>query len=522
MPRTRLDTVTRKMMLPLLLASIAMLLLVLAILLRVRENAVESAGLATAKAVASQIVNLRQFYTAEIAARAEESGMRLNFDYESDRHTLPLPATLVKALGKSVTHDYPGMAIRLYSDYPFPHRAAGETYDTFEKQALQALRARPEQEQYQTERRNGQRVLRLAVADRMVAGCVTCHNARPDSPRRNWKIGDVRGVIEITVPVDQIEGKIDSGILSVGMAVLAGIFALGGVATFSTRRAAGALQSLNSELEQRVEQRTADLSHANAKLHEALHHIERSEPLAALGSVIAGVAHELSTPMGNATMVAGTLKEGVEQLAAAMAGDHMRKAQLQTFVSDACEACALLQRNLQRASELVADFKQVAADQASLRRRKFLLAELVSETLHTIAPSYKHRPVSVSTEIPPDLALDSFPGPLEQVITNLVNNAVMHGLTADKPLTIHIGARQLEDTPYVSLSFSDDGKGMSAEVAAQAFQPFFTTRLGEGGTGLGLHLVRKLVSETLGGSLEFDTQPGQGTHFQIVLPLVAP
>lgn len=510
------------MLLPLVLASVAMLLGVLAILLHVQGQTVEAAGIATAKAVASQVVNLRRFYTAEIAARATQAGMQLNFDFEQSAHTLPLPATLLKALGQSVAQEYPGMAIRLYSHYPFPNRAATETYDAFETRALDALIAAPDQPQSQMERRGKQRLFRYVVADRMQGGCVECHNTRSDSPRRDWKVGDVRGAIEITVPVDQIAGEIDRGIVSVGLAVLVGIFALGSVATLATRRAAGALHQLNDELEARVSARTADLSQANTDLREALRHIERSEPMAALGALIAGMAHELNTPMGNATLVVGALTEQIAALEETVASNQLRKSELQEFLKSANEICALLQRNVYRASELVADFKQVAADQTSLRRREFSLAELVAETLRTIAPSYKHRPVTVHTEVPSDIRLDSYPGALEQVITNLVNNAVLHGQKANTPLAIRIGAERVTTADEVKLTVSDDGQGMGAEVVAKAFQPFFTTRLGSGGTGLGLYLVKQLVQESLAGRLALDSQPGQGTRFQIFLPLVAP
>jgi len=518
----QLDSVTRKMLLPLVLASAAMLLGVLAILMHVQGQTVDAAGIATAKAVASQIVNLRKFYTAEIAARATQSGMRLNYDFDKSEHTLPLPATLVKALGKTIAQEYPGMSIRLYSHYPFPNRVATETYDDFETRALDALIAQPDQPQSRIERHGKQRLFRYVVADRMQGGCVECHNARSDSPRRDWKVGDVRGAIEVTVPVDQIAGEIDRGIVSVGLAVVVGIFALGSVATLATRRASGALHQLNDELEGRVSARTADLSQANTDLREALSHIERSEPLAALGALIAGMAHELNTPMGNATLVVGALTEQVNTLGAAVAGNQLRKSQLQEFVNSANEACALLQRNVYRASELVADFKQVAADQTSLRRREFSLAELVGETLHTIEPSYKHQPVKVFTDVPADIRLDSYPGALEQVITNLVNNAVLHGQKANTPLTIRIGAQRMPEADEVKLTVGDDGLGMGAEVVARAFQPFFTTRLGNGGTGLGLYLVKQLVQDSLAGRLTLDSQPGQGTRFEMVLPLTAP
>ena len=517
-----LDSVTRRMLLPLVLASIAMLLGVLATLAHVREQAVQAAGIATAKALASQIVNLRRFYTAEIAARATQAGMRLNFDFDQSTDTLPLPATLIKALGKTIEQEYPGMAIRLYSRYPFPNRAATERYDDFETRAMDALLAAPDQPQSKIELRGGRPVLRYVVADRMQAGCVACHNARIDSPRHDWKVGDVRGAIEVTVPIGQIGSEIDRGIVQVGLVVLAGIFALGSVATFATRRAAGALHQLNLELENHVETRTADLLRANAKLHEALHHIERSEPLAALGAMIAGMAHELNTPMGNAALLVSTLAEQVNKLGLTLSGSQLRKSELTDFVQTAGEACAMLQRNVFRASELVADFKQVAADQTSLRRREFDLAELIAETLRTIAPTYKHKQASVHTAVPAGIRLDSFPGALEQVITNLVSNAVLHGLDDSHPLTINIAAELLANGTQVKLTVADNGRGMSADVAARAFQPFFTTRLDSGGTGLGLHLVKKLVQETLAGHVTLDSQPGQGTRLEIVLPRVAP
>lgn len=332
----------------------------------------------------------------------------------------------------------------------------------------------------------------------------------------------MRGAIEVTVPVDQIESDIDRGIVQVGAVVLVGILALGGVATVATRRAAAALHDVNHELEQHVEARTADLSRANAKLHEALRHIEGSEPMAALGALIAGMAHELHTPLGNAALVVSTLSEQVRGLSESLAKHQLARSQLARFVNDANEACAILQRNVYRASELVGDFKQVAADQTSLRRRAFDLAELVAETLHTIAPGYRHQQTSVRTEVPADIHFDSYPGALQQVITNLVNNAVLHARNGDQALTISIVAEASQDSPDVKLTVADDGRGMSADVAARAFQPFFTTRMGSGGTGLGLHLVQNLVRETLAGNLTLHTQPGHGTRFEIILPRVAP
>jgi signal transduction histidine kinase len=530
MNRFNRDSITRKMLPPLALAGLAMLIVVLVILFRVRDQALEAAGVATAKAVASQVLSLRQFYTAEIATRAAQSGMHLDSDFEHRAGTLPLPATLVKALGTSIERDYPGMSLRLYSRLPFPNRAATEVYDDFETRALTALEANPEQAQVWIEKIGGQlggqiggqRRVRYVVADRMQAGCVACHNTRSDSPRRDWKVGDVRGAIEITVPVEDVANEVERGIRSVALAVLVGFFAMGSVATLATRRAARALQAANSELEARVEARTADLTQANAHMHQALQQVEHSEPLAALGSLVAGVAHELGSPLGNASTVASALTDKIKALGQGIAAGNLRKSELEAFIADATEAGTLLRRNLDRAVKLTGDFKQVSADQTSLRRREFNLAELVAETLHTISPGYKHYRVSVSADIPADIVFDSYPGQLEQVIINLVNNAVLHGRNGDAALTVKIVAALVTDENSVRLSFSDNGRGMSAEVVAQAFEPFFTTRLGSGGTGLGLHLVRKLVHDTLGGHLDMTSAPGQGTCFDITLPRVAP
>jgi signal transduction histidine kinase len=507
---------------PLALAGLAMLLVVLAILFRVREQTLEAAGVATAKAVASQVLSLRQFYTAEIATRAGQAGMRLDSDFDRHAGTLPLPATLVKALGTSIERDYPGMSLRLYSRLPFPNRAATEVYDDFEIRALAELEANPERAQVWIDRSNGQRRVRYAVADRMQEGCVACHNARSDSPRRDWKVGDVRGAIEITVPVEDVAGEVERGIRSVALAVLVGFFAIGSVAALATRRAAKALQDANRELEAHVDERTADLTQANAYLHRALQQVEHSEALAALGSLVAGVAHELGSPMGNASTVASALADKVKALGVGVAEGKLRKSELDAFIADATEAATLLRRNLDRAVKLMGEFKQVAADQTSVRRREFSLAELVTETLHTLSPGYKHYRVNVSADIPKDIVFDSYPGPLEQVITNLVNNAVLHGRDGDAVLSVKIVAALVSDGASVRLTFSDTGRGMSADVVAQAFEPFFTTRLGSGGTGLGLHLVRKLVQETLGGRLEMTSEPGKGTRFYITLPRVAP
>ncbi|MEH6461315.1 methyl-accepting chemotaxis protein [Chitinimonas sp. JJ19] len=245
-------SLARQLLIPVVLAGIAVLLLVMAILSHVRERTVEAAGIRTAQAVASQTTTLRAFYTKEIASRAKKAGMQLNFDFATTEGTLPLPATLVKTLGESIEKDHPGMSIRLYSRFPFPNRAPTEKYDAFELKSLEALEKAPDVPQAIIEKRDGKTYARYAVADRMQEGCVACHNARPDSPKKDWKVGDVRGVVQVTVPVDELAGKIDQGIGSVGLAVLAGFFAIGSVAALVARRISHTAQELARRADQVV------------------------------------------------------------------------------------------------------------------------------------------------------------------------------------------------------------------------------------------------------------------------------
>jgi methyl-accepting chemotaxis protein len=227
-------TLARRLLLPMMLAGLAVLFTAGAILFYVRGQTVQAAGLNTAKSLAQQIVTLRTFYTAQIAERAKKAGMKLNFDFDQADNTLPLPATLVKVLGESIARDHPGMAIRLYSSHPFPNRK-NEQYDEFERTALANLEKDPQTPQSTMQSIDGHLFARYAVADRMKEGCVACHNSRPDSPKRDWKVGDVRGVIEATVPVDEVAGQINYGIAAVALAVGAGLCLIGLIAVLVTR-----------------------------------------------------------------------------------------------------------------------------------------------------------------------------------------------------------------------------------------------------------------------------------------------
>lgn len=295
------------------------------------------------------------------------------------------------------------------------------------------------------------------------------------------------------------------------------------------QRAADArLRELNAELEARVMHRTQLLEDANAALNETVHllrhtqdELVRAETLASLGALVAGIAHELNTPLGSSVLIASTLREQLLSLQRELAGGALRKSALSQFVSDADEACILLASSLQRARDLVASFKTVATDQASARRRTFDLAELIEDVIQTLRPGFKHQPIEIKTMLEPGVRMDSLPGPVCQVVTNLVHNAVLHGLDPTTGGTLRIACCALDDE-RVSIEVSDNGRGIPAEHLSRIFDPFFTTRLGAGGSGLGLSIVHSLVTGTLGGAISVESSPGQGSSFSLVLPRLAP
>jgi PAS domain S-box-containing protein len=293
------------------------------------------------------------------------------------------------------------------------------------------------------------------------------------------------------------------------------------------RRIERELQQLNLELEQRVETRTEELRLANQRLESTVLNLQRaqeqlveSEKLAALGNLVAGVAHELNTPIGNGVMAITTLGERLREFRA-MPRDAMRYSDLQRFAEAVEMACSISLRNMQRAAALVSSFKQVAVDQTSSQRRRFELREVVDEVLLTLQPTLRGMHCRIELQVPEALVLDSYPGALGQVLTNLISNAVNHAFDGREGGIITISAAAGEGDEIV-FSVADNGRGIPEALQKKVFEPFFTTKLGQGGTGLGLHIIFNAVTRVLGGQISLRSQPGQGSVFELRIPRVAP
>lgn len=281
-------------------------------------------------------------------------------------------------------------------------------------------------------------------------------------------------------------------------------------------------------LEERILKRTVDLERSNSELMLAVERLDgaraelvRGEKLAGLGSLVAGVAHELNTPIGNIAVVATTLSAHVNEFQQMVQAGTLKKSDLQRFLEICVEGVGMLVSTNQRAVDLVASFKQVAVDQTSERRRTFDLELTLSDLLRSIRPSFKGDDWHIESQVEADIALDSYPGPLGQVISNLVQNAIRHGFADRTEGTVKVLAHRLGND-QVEIQVQDDGAGISAQNLKKIFDPFFTTRLGQGGSGLGLTIVHNLVTSTLGGQVEVTSVEGVGTTFTLRLPLSAP
>lgn len=256
---------------------------------------------------------------------------------------------------------------------------------------------------------------------------------------------------------------------------------------------------------------------AYRRLTETQTQLAAQEKLASLGSLVAGVAHELNTPIGNSLLLASTMQHQTDRVAAGFGAGTLRRSELLTFMAAAGEGAQLIMRSLHQAADLVSSFKQVAVDQASAQRRQFDLAQVSLEIAATMMNQVRLAGHSLALDIPAGIAMDSYPGPLGQVLINFINNALLHGFSGPGG-AMHLSASTPEPG-RVQIVFIDNGAGIAPEHLARIFEPFFTTRMGQGGSGLGLHIAYNIVTSLLNGAIRVDSTAGAGTRFTLEVPL---
>jgi PAS domain S-box-containing protein len=264
---------------------------------------------------------------------------------------------------------------------------------------------------------------------------------------------------------------------------------------------------------------TAETALQNLK--ETQNSLIEVEKLAALGRLVAGVAHEINNPVGTSLTVASALERKTATIAKEMTEGTLRRSVLLEFLEISREASSQLVANLNHAAELIQSFKQVATDRNESNRRTFDLGDLTEQIVLSLRPGLGKTNLTLKVECQPDLTMISYPGPYGQVLTNLFLNSVTHAFADGEEGSIEIKALAA-GLDSVEILFSDNGSGMSSDDRRKAFDPFFTTRRDQGNTGLGLHIVHSIVTNYLGGRLHLDSEPGKGTRIRLVLPRVAP
>ena len=265
-----------------------------------------------------------------------------------------------------------------------------------------------------------------------------------------------------------------------------------------------------------------ELIDSRNQLQEAREQQLRMDRLASLGLMVAGVAHELNTPLGAAMLTLDRLSEALAQFKAAVEAG-LRKSDVQQLSTTFDDGLAMTSRYLARGAEIIRQFKQVASDRAGAERRVFVANEVIRDVIHLMDSQIRNGAVKVALDLQADIALDSYPGVVGQVLQNLVHNALVHAFDANASGVITISMHADPAGDAVVLTVADDGKGIPEPLRERIWDPFFTTRRGEGGTGLGLHIVQRMVTELLGGAIvQGRPQQGHGCEFVVTIPKHAP
>lgn len=327
------------------------------------------------------------------------------------------------------------------------------------------------------------------------------------------------------------ESQIANYAQAIGTAVSSLIFAIALADRFRSMREQQeiALRANEERLNHLVAERTVELEAAKKKAEDILGDLQKAEAnlveaekMSSLGQLVAGVAHEINTPIGVALTAATHLTDETKNIGKLFDDGQLKKNDFQGFLERAREAVRIMKGNIDRAAILIRSFKQVAVDQTADERREFDLKTVLDEVMMAVGHRLRRHQHRLQISCPNNLFCDSYPGALGQVLTNLVTNATAHAFEDDVPGDLAITATPEDDGRQVLIQVRDNGKGIEPEHLARVFDPFFTTKRGQGSTGLGLNVTWNLVTQRLGGTIDVTSELGEGTAFRVRIPIRAP
>lgn len=270
-------------------------------------------------------------------------------------------------------------------------------------------------------------------------------------------------------------------------------------------------------IEDELRKRNSELAASMETIQMAKDQLVESEKLASLGGLVAGIAHDVNTPLGVSVTATSFLQDRVSKLQNAYDNKKLTGSTMTSFLSEAQQTINLLTNNLNRASDLISSFKQVAVDQTSEAEREINVSEYLGEVVQSLAPNFKKTDHTIDIQCPSDLSIKCAPGVLAQILTNMIMNSLIHGFENKSKGQIKVVISK--DDGNLLIDYADDGKGLEKDTLARHFDAFFTTRRGKGGSGLGTHIMYNLVTQTLGGAIEAFSEPEKGLQYKITIPV---
>ncbi len=451
---------------------------------RLQSKLIESTAIKDARLLSDALAEFRTLYTSEVVKTAKQHGLDITHDYATKKNAIPLPATLSMLLGEKLGEHTSGSKTTLYSPYPFPWRQkTGGLRDQYQEEAWQSLAQNPDQPFYRFTEDNDHKRLRYAIADVMRPACVECHNTHPDTPKNDWKAGDLRGILEVDLSLDQVIAQTQTdlkGTIAIfGSIALLGVIGIGSVI--------GKLRRTSVELQYRVQERTTELAEKAQELERSNHELSQFAYV---------TSHDLKAPLRAIANLSQWIEEDLEEC----------------LTSETRKQMVLLRGRVHRMEALIEGILEYSrVGRVSVDVTEVDIGALLLETVETLAP-----PKTFRVDIDPGMpVLNAARVRLSQVFANLIGNAIKYRERDDGHIQVSVN----DAGDFYRFSIIDDGPGIPKAFHDKVFQIFQTLQARDTieSTGVGLTLVKKIVEEQ-GGSIELESSEGQGATFHFSWP----
>lgn len=467
---------------------------------RLHKDLVHSSALNYANVFVKSVLTYRDIYSSQVVANVKKGGLEVTHDYHAKEAAIPLPATFTLLFGEKFTELRLGSSMELYSPYPFPWRETGGLGNDFKKAAWESFRTNPDEPFYRFEKIDGHASMRYAVADKLKASCIGCHNGHPLSPKTDWQEGDIRGVMEVVVPLGEASTTIQQQLNYVYLAIigLGVLFVIGVV--LSVRR----MHRTATELTDHVDELEITQAAYQAELKERLKSQEEAENANnAKSQFLSSMSHELRTPL-NAILGFGQLLEMDAMPAEKRKNsvDHILKAgyHLLDLIND------------------VLDLSKIDAGRMELSMEPVAVAPVIEECLTLMKSLAADRGITFSQNCPADVVAYADRTRLKQVLLNLISNAVKYN---NENGTVMVNGSRDKVNDSIVVSVIDNGPGIEKAKQQFLFDPFNRLDAENGeieGTGIGLTISRRLL-KLMGGDIQVESEPGTGSTFTMILPV---